>query len=422
MPELPLRLTLLSPAAIGDLRSSAFLTRTLRYVPGSVVRGALAQTWLIDHELAEGSDRRVFVALFEGDVSYGPLHKAGSLPDALSRVSHKYVPTNKCRKVLDAFDPSSRGEQCPVCKGVLETGKGSIQGVAVTVDNHAQLPRSPGEDPTLFSRERLDRGQVFVGVVGASAQEPLDRLRTLIGAGCEVWVGGRKSSGGGRARLEVADAPRPVPIVERDGRIDVMLSSPGLFVDDFGFPTDAPRPDELGELLGVGCTLERQVVRWTSVGGWHAASKLPKPVERAVAPGSVYRIKLSGGPPPGALDSLRSRGLGLRRAEGYGAVTGLPDISGRGDQFTRLTAPLMGLLAKPRGSLLLDAIIGDLRAREAGLEQWRRVPQPRLDALAKAPAEFAHAQEAVEGLKALGPEDLGRALDELERAKRRAAG
>jgi len=47
-------------------------------------------------------------------------------------------------------------------------------------------------------------------------------------------------------------------------------------------------------------------------------------VERAVAAGSVYQIRLGGTPSANALNSLATRGLGLRKAEGFGGVAGMP--------------------------------------------------------------------------------------------------
>ena len=140
MPELAVRLTLLSPAAIGELRSAGFVTRTLRYVPGSVVRGALARTWLVDHDLTAPAERRSFLELFEGGVSFGPLHRSGCLPAPLSLLTHKYPARSTCPKSFDAF--AHQDPWCPTCNGLLEPGKGSISGVATTMETHVQLPTS----------------------------------------------------------------------------------------------------------------------------------------------------------------------------------------------------------------------------------------------------------------------------------------
>jgi CRISPR-associated protein Csx10 len=410
MPDLAIRLTLLAPAAIGELRSAAFLTRTLRYVPGSVVRGALARAWLNEHDLDSPVDRQRFLELFEGAVAFGPLHKFGSLPEPLSQLTHKYPSGTDCPRSFDAF--THLGTTCPRCGGLLQPGKGAIRGVAATVENHAQLPRSPGEDTQLFSRERLDGGQVFLGLIGTPDPDDLAAVRQLIGHGLEVWVGGRKSAGGGRARLEVADRPKPVRLVAEPDHVDLLLTSPGIFVDDFGLPADAPRVDELREVLGRSVRIEHRLVRWTTVGGWHAASKLPKPVERAVAPGSVYRIRTSGPVDASALVELQWRGLGLRRAEGYGAVSGIPVSPASAQELRRRTAPLLGLQVSRE---LMQKLLQGLRTQQADAVAWKASAANIVDQfISKAPPRHRVQVEALQRLRELDARDFGQALDLLE--------
>lgn len=60
--------------------------------------------------------------------------------------------------------------------------------------------------------------------------------------------------------------------------------------------------------------------RWCEIEGWHAASGLPKPVERAVQPGSTYLIRCAERADEQARKRLMARGIGLRRREGFGAL------------------------------------------------------------------------------------------------------
>ena len=66
--------------------------------------------------------------------------------------------------------------------------------------------------------------------------------------------------------------------------------------------------------------VERVWARRERVGGWHAASRLPKPVELAVAAGSVLLLCFDQPPPSDGLLALSGRGIGLRRSEGFGAL------------------------------------------------------------------------------------------------------
>ncbi|MGW0359282.1 hypothetical protein ACWDXV_34265 [Nocardia nova] len=61
--------------------------------------------------------------------------------------------------------------------------------------------------------------------------------------------------------------------------------------------------------------------RWTNSGGWHAASGLPKPVERTV---SAYLIRAESAVAEHNLRLLRIRGINARRREGFGALYATP--------------------------------------------------------------------------------------------------
>lgn len=79
---------------------------------------------------------------------------------------------------------------------------------------------------------------------------------------------------------------------------------------------------ELAPLLGDAhvTAVERVWARRERVGGWHAASRLPKPVELAVSIGSVLLLDFDRPPASDRLLALTGRGIGLRRSEGFGAL------------------------------------------------------------------------------------------------------
>jgi hypothetical protein len=89
------------------------------------------------------------------------------------------------------------------------------------------------------------------------------------------------------------------------------------------------------------------------VGGWHVASGLPKPAELAVAAGSAFIIRTERAVANADIQRLASRGVGLRRHEGFGDLAGPPLLrDGREARLARqrharrrrdAVAPLFGL-------------------------------------------------------------------------------
>ena len=76
-------------------------------------------------------------------------------------------------------------------------------------------------------------------------------------------------------------------------------------------------------------------MRTEVVGGWHAASGLPKPADATLVAGSVFVLRPSGAVDAATLAGLVSNGLGLRRVEGFGVVDVNPAA-------WRFPAPMVG--------------------------------------------------------------------------------
>ncbi len=323
------------PAALGTAVRKAGVQPTLDYLPGTVLRGALAARWIAVHDVPTVTNSRQgeFVRLFEGDVVFGPLLPPDSIPMPRSCWIHKYEPEPGCPLWIDeatgASTPAHRqcthcGEQVQRASGELTTIRdGRLAGATSTVeDTHVEIDDADrAKDGQLFTRRRLGRGQSFHGHLTGPAAD-VDLAASL---GEILWLGGRRSTSG-RARLHHDPTSAPRTLAMSDSQTLVLrLASPGIFVDELGRPQPAPGDGELSDVLGVHATVERPWTRWMTVSGWHVASGLPKPTEVAVSPGSTYRVTCADTPAPEALHALAARGLGLRRIEGYGALIPGPD-------------------------------------------------------------------------------------------------
>jgi CRISPR-associated protein Csx10 len=308
--------------AIGGPAEVGYDKTTLLYIPGSTLRGALASVWINEYGIPEvGHPRRdEFVGLFERDIRYGPLFQDGAAVVPLSATWCKYPSTPACREwsADAAFDGDV--SVCPHCGTGTETGKGEVTGVRMRRILRTELDGDgrPREGH-LYARHELDSGAAYRGHL-TGTHPWLQQAR-------EVWLGGRTSTRG-LATLEVvpdADGP-PVPLIPgptgADGALVVRLTSPAIIVDDAGRPTLDPVPEVL-RILGLPESAvegKRSWARPVRVGGWHAASGLPKPTELAMELGSVLMVRFRKQPGQAALQRLARDGVGLRRIEGFGSV------------------------------------------------------------------------------------------------------
>ena len=301
--------------ALGTGSEVSFFTGSHAFVPGSVLRGALAAAWIAEHGPPEpgSSEQAWFSHLFDGPVRYGALQVPGSFVQPVSARRCKYPKDSACENaVVDAaFEP---GVNCPACDGPTEPGKGQVTlPPGVMLDRITRTSISPktgkAADGELYSHGALPAGTRLEGFI--HGRDPwLEKPRGL-------RLGGRRTVGGAADYLvEPAPLPEAAAAWEGTGPLVIRLTSPGVFVDVAGRPRLEPDP-----VLDLdGAEVERSWARPVTWTGWHAASALPKPEELCAVTGSTYR--LAG--PPGVLRGLAERlpaeGAGLRRTEGFGGI------------------------------------------------------------------------------------------------------
>jgi CRISPR-associated protein Csx10 len=308
--------------AVGGPAEVGFDKGTLPYVPGSTVRGALAAAWIQQNGIPDSGNplREQFIGLFERDIRYGPLWQEGTTVVPLTALWCKYPSTPAC--AAWSADAAVDGDTttCPHCGKGTEAGKGEVTGVRVRRIMRTRLdPDGRALDGNLFARHELESGLTYKGHL--AGQHPwLTEPR-------EVWLGGRTSTSG-LADIRVAGEPAglPAPAVRASPRLDgaliVRLTSPAVIIDDAGRPSLDPAAEIL-RVLGMDASAVRASQCWTRpvrVGGWHAASGLPKPIELAMSMGSAAVLYFDQQPSRDQLSRLASDGIGLRRIEGFGTV------------------------------------------------------------------------------------------------------
>ncbi|MBV9163566.1 MAG: hypothetical protein JO309_00660 [Pseudonocardiales bacterium] len=130
------------PLHLGSQLDAGWLTDTHRFVPGSVLRGALAALWLAEHRppKPDTSDDVEFQRLFEGGVRFGPLYPSDDALRPLSVFGCKYADDDACRGfTYDAAVDGAARPTCPACGSPVEASKGHIDGVRVVEHTRVEL-------------------------------------------------------------------------------------------------------------------------------------------------------------------------------------------------------------------------------------------------------------------------------------------
>ncbi|MEV6229056.1 type III-B CRISPR module-associated Cmr3 family protein [Saccharopolyspora shandongensis] len=405
-----LTVTLDEPVAASRRFRTDFAHDAYDHIPGTVLRGALAAVWIRERG-APTDDSREFLDVFEGDGSFGPLHPAAGVPVPVSVQRHKYQhDPDKCRRLWWDRALDEGAEVCDQCDQQLEPSKGeAMRSASCTTRTRVALDeRGVAKEGQLFRQNSLAARTVLTGWVHGPAVRALHLDGQLIDV---LQLGGRRSVQGGATLHADFDAePEPVEQREnRDGTADIILRllAPGVFVDELGVPYHEPCLDEISDVLEVDVTkVVGSWIRWIEVGGWHAASGLPKPTERAVQAGSTYRIRCETPASEENRRKLMARGVGLRRREGFGALyTPQPPLPKHAWK---------GLVAPMRGDDRHAADLDLLRAREDGVRQGAPDDTPFQHRLA---AGDDYAQRLRKLLSITDPDLYSSLVDYLEETK-----
>lgn len=373
MKQIIVKLTAQSPIAVGEwMTSRSNVRESLAYIPGGVLRGALAQA-VREHLGGHASSRR---ALGNGDSALADAFDACFGKDGarfgflMPFETLEWIPApatalfNKQRNeyLYDTLLALLRSEdypmECPNTGDRLERGRGWL----VCEDGKWSKPKMPqlrafvrvglnrkleaAEEGVLYTLEAIDptnsKGTPieFRGVVSfpntaceQAFQMILNALRWRDGR-VQVRIGSARTRGFGAVVLETIDAPAPAPQVDLEAFAQragapvftLLARTPVLVHDASGMPASTLTPDLLREYLpdlpdSVQLIPKATRIERIPVSGWSGAWGMPKPVQQAFASGSVFTYRYAesdGAALHNWLQQLALYGVGERIAEGYG--------------------------------------------------------------------------------------------------------
>lgn len=344
------QITLLEPALVTALDGDPNSAVAHDYLPGSVLRGVVIGAYLraneramSDLDAADPTTRRLF---FNGSTRYlngYPLDRLGqrTLPVPLSWQQEKGAVAKQTKEqpapVFD-FAIESVEEEGSQWKGVSEPFCALFADdqvrlvkperlIAVhTQRSERRFGRPLSEEGAVFRYDSLAAGQTFGAIILCGDADVNILLPCLEG---EVTLGGSRTGGYGRARLEKAKEEKNWREVGgdvdhlsvEDGLIvtllsDALIRNPGAgqFTVEAGVIKQA-----LEARLGCALSNPHAFMSGQPVGGFNRKWGLPLPQALAVRMGSVFVFELPACTAD-KLAELEDKGIGERRAEGFGRV------------------------------------------------------------------------------------------------------
>lgn len=370
--EVKLKLRLCSPLAIHQSRSGTQYIKTLDYIPGTALRGALAETYL--HR--RGKPDETFFALFLSDkVRYGDLWPAignetsvliPATAQACKRFKLEHIKSFR-DSLLDTWGTENGHDKCPEpeCGENYDRVSGYLVNSSSTntlvhrnrLRINTAIARSTGTvaPEMLFTQHTLHGVQYkdnnkqeifFQGTLLLADASLQDELGQLLSKGKRFSLGAGRSRGLGEVIIESwQECATKNNLPERWKRFNETAWLAGGDDKKFYFSLTllshlALRDEFLLPVLGnitpfhLGLPEGVEWVRYSSgqpviflnevtIAGWNAVQGLPKPDTVALSRGSVLFLQCDQKQERAVLDRLiqiEAEGLGERKEEGFGRI------------------------------------------------------------------------------------------------------
>lgn len=364
MERLILRLENKSPFSIAASRAISNVQESLDFIPGTLVRGALAAKWL-----KVGKSDNDFKDIFTGDkVTFGNLIIQGANPVPFTCFSCKYhggfkgdqnkhgvrdkllslIKDIENKNYIDEFQICTYLEDEKPCSAPMkkfggyyykDISKGTFHSRNVTKRllfhtgiSHITETSSEG---ALYSQEVVEEGQNFRGEIRVYESAIQKKLFDFIKSQKFIHIGSDKSTGLGKFEIsldkinEVIDKKKIETRIVQFNKIlglnngktyfSITLQSDAIIIDRFMRYKTYIESEDIG-IQKAG--LVHGIAKSRIIQGWNALAKIPKEDAIAIEKGSVFVFRADN--PNDILDELYNaevNGIGKRKGEGFGKLT-----------------------------------------------------------------------------------------------------
>lgn len=318
-PAVPYRILieLLEPTRLVGLRQREFFRDALDAIPAATVRGALG--WALVRSGREDLATDLFRSPAQVRVATAYPVETG-LPESAAEEPIPWLSVALCRgdprhrvnlaplKVAARLGATvSSSPTCPTCRADLEAVEAPSPPTIVIGRTAIEAGTGRVALGMLYYEVAVAPGARFVAQMLARP----DQAEALAALG-EVWVGGRKRSGQGRARITV----EPVELEPLSRRLEgtratlARLGVDARQIAFLGLLGDAALENPLrAELEARGLQVVAGELRSTIRGGWDEERNAPRPVREVIRGGSWIAVEVPPSVDEAVLERLEAEGI-----------------------------------------------------------------------------------------------------------------
>ena len=307
---------------------------TLEYIPGSSVRGAFIYEYIKKNnvkDINQGVHRK---KLLTGGIKFLnaypeydglrsiPLPKAYfAAKDDIKYSELAHVPL-KLKLALDTELPQEYERvRKPEFVGYLD---GVLYGVDVQKIYNLHI-NSNREKNILYRYEAIKRGQTFKGIIKADDDSYVDEIKELFNGKC-VYIGGSKGSGYGRCIIKNMEVMEENPEYELfedkdyfEEYIYLIALSDIIYRNKYGQYKTSIDGEYLSEELGLkDIEYVDSIIETKNITSFNNKWNCHTPQIVGIKAGSVFKYKIQGDIDEDRLLEFMDRGIGERKADGFG--------------------------------------------------------------------------------------------------------
>lgn len=338
---LKIALNNLDPIRIADDRTSQHgQTDTLRYIPGSALRGYVMS------ELAQKKDLFEIwkPAFFNGQIRFFNAYLTVDGKELIPSLKGFYEDKTACtgkKKIQNVikddvepgFKRASLGSYCYIegdC--ICYTGVALSEDININNGRAVKKTRPDEDNRNIYRSQYICKGQQFTGYVALCGEvdpELASAVEKLLNG--SVRIGNRRSGGYGTCQAECLELTETIPYAsvrtQKNGKeFDLVLLSNLVMRSEAG-ELCGLNLEELAECLGCEkLELQRCATSTAQVYGYNRIWHGTIPSANMYEAGSVFRLEADREIPEEAFRRVEETGLGIRTAEGFGQVAFLADL------------------------------------------------------------------------------------------------
>lgn len=328
-----------SPVAFADKSSDSILYATKNYIPGSAVRGALANEYIKKYKPEiPYKDERFFDLFLSGKVRFLPAYPLGA--EEMAAAESFVMPLSIMRskdgsKVIDLASDANISPRFKKLNGYLLKAEDGFYKPEADLKIEMHMSRSgederikgSSKDGKIFNYEYIEPEQIFKGAfisddeVAASFETMLVKLKRDT-----LYLGKSKNAQYGKCRFKVLQtAPADAETFDLAKRIYLLALTPYIPFGDWQRADEAAAEllNELEEALKNDVQLETENLKIfaaaESINGYVSVWRTKKANETAISAGSLMEMK--GNLTADLLAKIKAAlcaGFGKNTAEGFG--------------------------------------------------------------------------------------------------------